>query len=291
MALGCAMAADRPTSDPSPADLFKALEDQQARLAEQFAQFSVPKINFPPPEWVETTKRLNAMFQVQAAQHQRMVERFKPVTDEITRIQARLDRLENAGWLVHRSTPMALLTGDQPAEEVDARLTDHYRSHWPEVRAQIEAQYDVWDLDAESRASIGEALTAHGVGLYRACSRTLFPELERITRQRLQGDALTPPNTSQKSLREAMGRLTLHDVEPGGLPAWVLFGKLSDHVYAHVSNPTVLTEVASDPVPNRHAVLHGLGSYATQRSSFNAIAMADFIIQVVTALVPKRPAG
>ena len=127
MALGCAMAADRPTSDPSPADLFKALEDQQARLAEQFAQLSVPKINFPPPEWVETAARLNAMFQAQAAQHQRMVERFKPVTDEITRIQARLDRLENAGWLVHRSTPMALLTGDQPAEEVDARLTDHYR--------------------------------------------------------------------------------------------------------------------------------------------------------------------
>lgn len=132
---------------------------------------------------------------------------------------------------------------------------------------------------------------AHGIGLYRACSRTLFPELERITRQRLQGDALTPPNTSQMSLREAMGRLTLHDVEPCGLPAWVLFGKLSDHVYAHVSNPAVLTEVASDPVPNRHAVLHGLDSYATQRSSFNAIAMADFMIQVVTALVPKRPAG
>jgi len=285
------MASDHPTPAPLPAHLLKALEEQQARIAEQFAQFAIPKINFPPPEWAETAARVNAMFQAQAAQHQRMVERFKPLSDEIARIQARLDRLEGAGWLVHRSTPLALLTGDQPAEELDARLTEHYRTHWPEVRAQIEAQFDVWDLDAESRASIGEALTAHGAGLYRACSRTLFPELERITRQRLQGGALIPPNTSQKSLRDAMGRLTLHDVEPGGLPAWVLFGKLSDHVYAHVSNPAVLTEVASDPVPNRHAVLHGLGAYATQRSSFNAIAMADFMIQVVTALVPKRPAG
>lgn len=39
-------------------------------------------------------------------------------------------------------------------------------------------------------------------------------------------------------------------------------------------------DVSREYVPNRHAVLPSLESYASRRSSFNAIDMADCMIQV-----------
>lgn len=83
--------------------------------------------------------------------------------------------------------------------------------------------------------------------------------------------------------------LGISDFDPGGLTSMVLVNKLADHVYAHVTAENDLARVMQDPVPNRHVVLHGLGAYATRQSSFNGLAMADFIVQVVAAMENGPP--
>ena len=46
---------------------------------------------------------------------------------------------------------------------------------------------------------------------------------------------------------------------------------------------------AEEPVPNRHAAVHGLAVYSSMQSSLNAIFMADFIFQAIGVL--KRMAS
>ena len=43
-----------------------------------------------------------------------------------------------------------------------------------------------------------------------------------------------------------------------------------------------------DPIPNRHAALHGLVIYSSMQNSLNSIFMTEFIFQVISAL--KRTA-
>jgi hypothetical protein len=50
-----------------------------------------------------------------------------------------------------------------------------------------------------------------------------------------------------------------------------------------------LAAVADDPVPNRHAALHGLLPYAAQKHSMNMLIVADFLFQVICTV--KRSAA
>jgi hypothetical protein len=58
-----------------------------------------------------------------------------------------------------------------------------------------------------------------------------------------------------------------------------------------VKTPERLAEVAADPVPNRHAALHGLVVYSTRQASMNALIMAEYahlsILAVAQALADR----
>ncbi len=68
---------------------------------------------------------------------------------------------------------------------------------------------------------------------------------------------------------------------------------------ASPSIPSVLTRrrrrevamerFAQDPVPNRHAAVHGLVSYSSMQNSLNTIFMADYIFQVISFLKNPSP--
>ena len=108
-----------------------------------------------------------------------------------------------------------------------------------------------------------------------------MPEIERVSRIELHGDNLREKITSQPHLRELAGQLSLNAVEPRGYYGLVLFKKLTDHLYNRIATEEDRNRCNQDPVPNRHAAVHGLVVYSSNQNSLNTIFMADYIFQII----------
>ena len=192
--------------------------------------------------------------------------------------------LDEAGWLPHYSTPLNRVdacAGDSDA--IHALMSDYYREHWQEVRRDIEARLIAYQLDDEAKAAFREALAAHEAGLYRSVCRHLMLEIERVARRELHNDSLERI-TSQHTLRDLAGRLPISSVEPGGFLGVNLFKRLSNHLYEHAEDKETRQCLARDPVPNRHATVHGLVVYSSIQNSLNTIFITDFIFHVISLL-------
>lgn len=87
-----------------------------------------------------------------------------------------------------------------------------------------------------------------------------------------------------RGLRELAGRLSPARTKPSGLHGLQFYQRLDDHLYNPIKTPEALAAAKADPVPNRHAVLHGLVAYDSRQSSINALIMTDFVFQVFSAL-------
>ncbi len=201
--------------------------------------------------------------------------------------------LDEAGWLPHHSMPFGRM--EECADDVGAvqeLLCRHYQERWSDVCRDIEARLAEYDIDDEAKATFVEALNAHEAGFHRSVCRVLMPEIERVSRVelykgRLKGIASLP------LLRELAGRLPITAVEPGGFLALNLFRRLSEHLYEDVWDEDSRRRFAEDPVPNRHAAVHGLVVYSSMQNSLNAIFMADFIFQAIGILkiLPSSRSG
>ena len=204
----------------------------------------------------------------------------KQLSSQVRRAQA----FDEAGWLPHHSTPLDRVkqcAGD--SEAVHLFLSAYYEERWPNVRRDIEDRLTGYRLDAEAKAAFREALEAHGASLYRCVCRLLFPEIERVTRRELHGDSMERI-TSQKALRDLAARLPASVMEPGGFLGLNLFDRLSNHVYEAASDEEARQRLARDPIPNRHAAVHGLVVYSTMQNSLNAIFITDYIFQLIGVL-------
>ena len=203
-------------------------------------------------------------------------------------------KLEDAGWVAHISTPFEGVDScDGDAEALHDLLSRHYREKWPDVRRDIESRLAVYEIDAEARATVGEALQAHEAGLYRCVCRVLIPEIERVARRELHDDRMDRI-ASQERLRALAGKLPLFSVGPPGFYNLNLYRRLSNHLYANVTTDEDRRRLARDPVPNRHAAVHGLVVYSSMQSSLNAIFLADYIFLVMTVLkrlASEEPSG
>ena len=71
------------------------------------------------------------------------------------------------------------------APRLQTSLLDYYTDNWVEVRTQLESRLSSYDIDDEAKATFREALGVHEAGFYRAVSRLLFPEFERLFRAAL----------------------------------------------------------------------------------------------------------
>jgi hypothetical protein len=190
---------------------------------------------------------------------------------------------DKAGWIPHYSTPFSIVGDDIDAANLSALLDGYYRQNWPQVRGEFEARLIGLKVDAEAKATFSEALDAHGHGLYRVTARLLFPEIERVARTELLDGRLSGI-TSLKEVRDAVGELGLSELGPqGGGPVFAQFARMAHHLYETASTPERVAELASDPVPNRHAAIHGLVTYRTMQSSLNALIMTEFMYQAIPA--------
>lgn len=253
-------------------DIWKHLEDIRIQPPTWLADFAEASHRFSE-NWKQVTNAIGTVM----AEHRSLFEDIARAGDECRRIEA-------AGWLPHYTTPFDKISacGEHPSA-IDAVLEAHYRNEWPNVQSAFLERLDRYELGEEAKATFRQVLEGHGHGLYRLTARSLFPEVERVAREELH-DGTLRPITSQIELKKLAGHLTPRDTEPHGMYALTLFQKFFDHLYEHTRTPDDLAAIAADPVPNRHASLHGLLSYETARCSMNAIIMVDFIFQVICAV-------
>lgn len=260
-----------------------AMLAQIAEVQKHFKQLTAWK-----PAWLdefrESQRRLGDTLKQVGAGMREAMEAYKPIFAEIARTGDECKRIEAAGWLPHYTTPFAKLTacGDD-VDAVGSAISKHYSEEWPSVEANFLDHLSTYDIGEEAKATVRQVLTAHGHGLYRLTARSLFPEIERVVRDEIHKGSLKPI-TSQSELKELAGRLGLQDTQPGGMYAMSLFRKFLKHLYDHANTVEQLEALAVDSVPNRHACLHGLLSYASQQNSVNALVMTDFVFQIVCAL-------
>lgn len=202
----------------------------------------------------------------------------------LRREEVRCEAIEATGWMAHPSTPFHLHDDDGlDGADLAGAIEVHYRLQWASVSSGMQGRVDACSIDDEAKAAYAEALAAHGAGLFRCAPRVLFPELERVARIELH-DGVMEGLASQRLLREAMGGLTPAQMDWSGSAGLRFYRKLTEHVYASLKDPAAMAKAVADPVPNRHAALHGFVSYATAQSSFNALAGAEYMLMAISAL-------
>lgn len=229
---------------------------------------------------VDIAERVRSQMEIAWASMAPLVEQFRRVEE----LERHCERLERAGWLPHRTSPLHLFIEKELGEdEIDRRVKAFYESEWGKVSTSLRKGIETCDLDQEAKDCFFEALVAHGAGLYRCAPRLLFPEIERVARVELHDGALDKM-ASQNRLIEAIGDLTPRDMATTGVSGLRFYKKLTEHLYLHLKDAERVAIAAADPVPNRHAVVHGVVSYTSAKSSINAVLVADYLFQAVSTI-------
>lgn len=233
---------------------FKELGSQMASVRAQFAEMS------------ETLKRITAPLASAFA--------------EVARTAKQHRRVEESGWLPHYTTPFSDIPDEAAPPEVAAILARHYREKWPIVRRHFEERIEGLDIDEDARGAFYEALASHEAGHYRAVTRMLFPEVERLYRVHLM-DGTLKGLTGLRDLRDIVPKLPIGVFSGFENSTMSLVTKLLDHLYARVETIEELEAIRPDPVPNRHAAIHGIVVYKTPENSINCLIMVEFLFALI----------
>lgn len=191
-----------------------------------------------------------------------------------------------AGWLPHRSIPPELIVEATDVEDADRRLAQFFRGNWSRIGEDFRQSVAASSVDRDAKDAFNECLAAHEAGLFRVAPALLFPHIERVVRSVLMPGALGA--FSANELCQAVGELGPSQFVTPGVNGVRLYSKLANHLYAQVRTPDEVLAARADPVPNRHAVLHGRVSYASEKSSLNMLIMADFIFDALTKVEAQR---
>lgn len=214
-----------------------------------------------------------------------IIESLKPLIED-----ERIARtLERAGWLPHDLIPVNLVQNDLPPNDLNAALEEYFGRDWAPIEDHLRTRFRSGNVDSETLEAMDEALFAHQHGRYRAACRTVFPEIERVARQRFYGLTHKGRITSLKEVKDAIGEIPITEFRPRGYWGFRLWKFLDTVCYADI-DPSDLTNASTDrSLPNRHAVIHGLRSSSTMRDSLNVFFVADFMFQVLDILARSKP--
>ena len=183
------------------------------------------------------------------------------------------------GWVVHHTLPTTVLE-DAAEENLDEAIMTHYKEKWPEVRKEIELATSRYLIDRDSKEIMNQALSAHEHGLYRLVPRAMMTEIERTGKVQLHEKLVGSKFDSKKIIGEVDDLpLSFFDDLTSATIQYEIFEK---HLYKHLINENDLSPFAENAIPNRHATVHGLVPYASNKSSLNSIFLADFVFLMIT---------
>jgi hypothetical protein len=244
-------------------------------LQRQLEQVSEPARRIME-DWAEASRTLRQSF-----------NGFMPSSElseqwnELAKAGRQKHTLEQIGVLPHTSTPLSLLNIDD-YHGTKAALQDHYMKNWAGVSADIRKRVLVLHVDDEAKATLAEALEAHASGHYRAVCRLLLPEIERVARIELSGNQ-TGKVYVDTVVGKPAGSLPINATNLPGYLALGLYRCLTEHLYKKV-DATNRAQLEQDPIPNRHAAIHGLVVYSSFWNSLNVIFMTDYAFQLISTI-------
>jgi hypothetical protein len=299
MIMGDKKAGQRPSGERAALSNARRAVQSQQFLRLKLPVFDLPRIELPAAtiigadlavaseRWRKTMEPLTAIGEKFRRQVEAIQTAMQPLADQfrwIAQQERKCEQLETVGWLPHRSSPFHLLDSEDPENaELDERVEQYYRSNWLEVSASLKAEIEACEFDQEAKDCFSEALAAHGAGLYRCAPRLLYPEIERVARIELHDGSLDGI-ASQRRLVAAIGGLTPAEMSSTGVTGLRFYKKLTEHLYLHLREADRVALALADPVPNRHAAVHGLVSYTSLKSSLNAILVADYLLQALSTI-------
>jgi hypothetical protein len=189
-----------------------------------------------------------------------------------------------AGILPHGLIPWEELDLDMEPRCLCARICDVTTSNWDEISSRLEEKVAAYNVNEESKFVLREALSTHQNGLHRATVRLIMPEIERMVRFHF-GDERVDDTWIAKAFLKDVAELPVGMVMriERGLD---MFMRLHEHLYAKLKTAELVEEFADDPIPNRHAALHGLIPYNRVENSLNAVFMFDFLMELVSVSIP-----
>ena len=196
---------------------------------------------------------------------------------------------EELGWVVHHTLPTSLLN-ETSEEDLDAAILTFYKDEWQDVRKELEIDIQGYLISEDSKETMKQALQGHEAGLYRLVPRAMLPEIEAVARDQMN------ENVSDKiNMREQIDSFSEFPISwMRDLTSGMSGYRAVEYLYKRISSEAERGEVAANPIPNRHAVAHGLVPYATEKTSLNSIFLADFVFYMITELkknMIKKAAG
>ena len=193
---------------------------------------------------------------------------------------------EELGWVVHRTLPTTVLE-DASEDNLDEAIMTYYKGRWAEVRREIELATSGYLIDEDSKDTMSQILSAHEYGLYRLVPVAIMVEIERAVRVHLYGELVGRHLDIKGKIVDEIGELPIsafQDITSG----IILHETLENHLYEHIDDDGDRSQFAENPIPNRHAAIHGLVPYSTEKSSLNSIFLADFVLQMITEMKREK---
>ena len=206
--------------------------------------------------------------------------RFLPSLPPLVNPKARV--AEELGWVVHRTLPTTLLE-DASEDNLDEAIMTHYKERWAEVRREIELATSGYLISEDSKETMNQILSAHEYRLYRLVPVAIMVEIERAVRVHLYGELVGRHLDIKGKIVDEIGELPISAFQDttSGI---IQHETLESHLYEHIDDDGDRSQFAENPIPNRHAAIHGLIPYSTEKSSLNSIFLADFVFQMITAI-------
>ena len=191
-------------------------------------------------------------------------------------------KFEEAEWFPHSTFPRHILGCNGNEHYSDEVVLSYYRENWSSVSQVIEREISECHVDRAAKDALRQAVVAHEVGLYQLVPTALFPAIERAVRVCLNGNRVGPFSVKNQFV-ELVGRLPISALPDRSL-TYIGFTQLSHHLYENIHTDEVRERFLNASIPNRHAAIHGLVTYSSEKNSLNAIFVVICVFRLLTVL-------
>ncbi len=191
-------------------------------------------------------------------------------------------RFKEVEWFPHSTFPRHLLGSDTDDAYSDEAVLTYYRVNWENVKEAIEAELSQCQVSEEAKAAVHQALIAHEKGLYLLVPPALFTAIEGAVRVGLFENRVGRVSVGEQ-LVPILKKLPVSALPDGAL-GLVGVSNLSNHLYESIYTDAAREKFSGASIPNRHATIHALVIYSSEKSSLNAIFAAIYVLRSLTVL-------
>ena len=200
--------------------------------------------------------------------------------EELKLSKQQCDLLVLSGWVPHYTTPFHEINTCDGC--LSYLLEKHYKDNWMSLRNTIANRVKTYKVDDEAKKTFLDSLEMHDAGYYKSVPRNLYPEIERLVRNKFRDkNTFFKGISSIHDLRKSSENIALSDIGRDELFVITLLEMLDNNFYRRCKNFEILENLKESPIPNRHAAIHGYVTYDSYQNSLNSIFIADFIFYLL----------